>query len=126
MDFFPNLSPAARVARAQGLFNLVGGTWPIVWLRSFEWVYGPKEEDWLQKTSGGLLVASAIALLAAEDSPDSMRTARHIGMGVALTYLVIDLIYIPKGRLRKTYVQDVVCEAGWLLAWMRAGSRKSG
>jgi hypothetical protein len=50
------------------LFNLVGGAWPVVWLRSFEWVYGRKEEDWLQKT----------------------------------------------------YLQDVVCEIGWLLAWARA------
>jgi hypothetical protein len=124
MDLFPNLSPAARVARAQGIFNLLGGAWPIVWLRSFEWVYGPKQEDWLQKTSGGLLVASAIALLAAEDSPESMRTARHIGVGVALTYLLVDLVYIPQGRLRKTYLQDLLCEAGWLWAWMRADPDK--
>ncbi len=112
------------MARAQGLFNVIGGAWPIVSLRSFEWVYGPKEEGWLQKTSGGLLVASGIALLRAEDTPEAIRTARRIGVGVALTYLIIDLVYIPRGELRKTYLQDVVCEMGWLLAWADAARKR--
>lgn len=111
---------ALRVARAQGLFNVVGGAWPIVWLRSFEWIYGPKEEDWLQKTSGALFMTVGLAQLMTEDSPESIRFARRVGIGVALTYLTIDLIYVPKGRLRKTYLQDALMEAGWLYAWARA------
>lgn len=118
-----------RVAKLQGVFNIVGGIWPIVSLRSFEWVYGPKEEDWLQKTSGGLLLASGIALLLTEGSEASLRMARRIGVGVALTYLTIDLIYIPKGRIRKTYIQDAICETGWLFAWFKTrhpSSRQAG
>jgi hypothetical protein len=33
--------------------------------------------------------------------------------------LLIDLIYIPKGQMRKTYVQDALCEIGWIMAWGR-------
>lgn len=104
----------------QGLFNAIGGIWPIVSLRTFEWVYGPKEEDWLQRTSGGLLLVSGLTLVMTEDSPDSVRMARRIGVGVALTYLLVDLIYIPKGRIRMTYLQDAICESGWLLGWAKA------
>ncbi|MER7112516.1 hypothetical protein ABT360_33525, partial [Streptomyces sp. NPDC000229] len=39
------------LSRAQGLFNIVGGAWPLVSLRTFERIYGPKADDWLQKTS---------------------------------------------------------------------------
>ena len=113
---------ALRVARAQGLFNVVGGAWPILWLRSFEWVFGPKEEEWLQKTSGALFMSVGIAQLMTEDSPESIRFARRVGVGVALTYLTIDLIYVPKGRLRMTYLLDALMEAGWLYAWARASN----
>lgn len=114
-----------RIAKLQAVFNILGGAWPILSLKSFEWVYGPKQEDWLQKTSGGLLLASGVALALTEDSPDSVRMARRIGVGVAMTYLLVDLIYVPKGRLRKTYIQDALCEAGWLIAWARSSRSRS-
>lgn len=50
---------ALGVARTHGLFDLVGGAWPIAWRRSFECAFGPKEEEWLQKTSGGLFIPVA-------------------------------------------------------------------
>ncbi len=110
---------ALRLARAQGLFNVVGGLWPIVWLRSFEWIFGPKHDDWLQKTSGGLFAASGLVLLKTEPTESALRAARLLGMATAATYLAIDLIYVPAGRLRKTYLLDAAMEIGWLRAWSR-------
>jgi len=110
---------ALTLARAQGLFNVVGGLWPIVSLRSFEWIFGPKHDDWLQKTSGGLFAASGFVLLKAEATNPALRTARLLGMATAATYLAIDLIYVPAGRLRKTYLLDAAMEIGWLRAWAR-------
>ena len=46
------------LARAQGVFNIVGGAWPLVHRRSFEAFFGPKEDEWLQQTVGALLVAA--------------------------------------------------------------------
>lgn len=112
---------ALQVARAQGLFNVIGGAWPIVWLRSFEWVFGKKEDDYLQMASGGLFLTTGLTLLATEDTPESLRMARRLGVAAASTYLLIDLVYVPKGRLRKTYLLDAVMEVGWLWAWLRAG-----
>lgn len=117
----PENRAALRVARAQGLFNVVGGTWPIVWLRSFEWVFGKKEDDYLQMASGGLFLSTGLALLATEDTPESLHLARRLGVAAATTYLVIDLVYAPRGRIRKTYLLDAAMQAGWLYAWARAG-----
>lgn len=58
-------------------------------------------------------------MLKTEDSPDAIRMARRIGVGVALTYLLIDLVYVPRHRIPKTYLQDALCEAAWLAAWAR-------
>lgn len=111
-----------RVARAQGLFNVLGGAWPVVGLRSFEWVYGRKHDVFLQKTVGGLLFSIGCAQLAAEDSPRGIASARRIGLATAATLLMVDLVYIPRGEMRWTYLQDAACELGWIAAWVRAGS----
>ncbi len=105
------------MAKAQGLFNLVGGAWPIVALGSFEWVFGRKRDEWLQKASGGLFVSVGIAQLLTEDEPEAIRFARRLGVGAALTYLLVDLIYVPAGRIPKTYLLDAAMEVGWLVAW---------
>ena len=108
-----------NLARAQGIFNVVGGAWPIVSLRSFEFVYGKKRDVYLQKTVGGLLLSVGYVQLTADDSEDSLAVARRLGIATAATLLVIDLIYIPKGEMRKTYLQDLACEVGWIVAWLR-------
>ncbi|MFE0737217.1 hypothetical protein [Streptomyces sp. NPDC058855] len=111
----------ATVARAQGLFNIVGGAWPVLSLRTFEWVYGPKADDWLQKTSGGLLASAGWSMLRAANDPEGLRHARRVGIGTALTFLAVDLVYVPRGRIRPTYLMDAAKEIAWLVAWWRAG-----
>jgi hypothetical protein len=111
---------ADTVAVAHGAFNVVGGLWPLLHLRSFEWVFGPKTDVWLQMTTGGLLVSSGVAQLAAAAVPQGPAHARRIGLGTALTLLAIDLVYVPKGRIRPTYLLDAVMQTGWIAAWLRS------
>jgi hypothetical protein len=110
-----------QVALAQGAFNVVGGLWPLLSIRSFEAVYGPKADRWLEYTVAGLLVGAGATQCSAR-TPDELRLAGRLGRHVALTLLMIDLIYVPKGRIRITYLQDAVCEAAWLVAWRRAAA----
>lgn len=112
---------AKNLARAQGLFNIVGGAWPIFSLGTFEWVYGEKKDIFLQKAVGGLLMSVGYAQLTAEGSKDALDVARRVGITTALSLLVVDLVYIPKGEMRKTYVQDALMEIGWIAAWLRVG-----
>jgi len=107
------------VALAHGAFNIVGGLWPLVHLRSFEWVFGPKSDEWLQMTTGGLLVSAGVTQLAAASAPQGPAQARRIGLGTALTLLAVDLVYVPKGRIRPTYLLDAAMQTGWIAAWLR-------
>ncbi|WP_206206259.1 hypothetical protein [Thermobispora bispora] len=109
----------ADLARAQGFFNLVGGLWPIVHRRSFEKVFGPKTDTWLELTVAGLLAAVGWSQLRAASSPESVRHARRIGIATAATLLAIDLIYVTRGRIRPTYLADAIAEAWWIKAWLR-------
>ncbi|MET9830745.1 hypothetical protein ABZ078_15815 [Streptomyces sp. NPDC006385] len=110
------------IAVTHGAFNVVGGLWPLLHLRSFEWVFGPKRDDWLQMTTGGLLVSAGLAQLLAAPAPEGAAQARRIGLGTALTLLAVDLVYVPKRRIRPTYLLDAVMQTGWITAWLRASS----
>lgn len=113
-----------QLAVAHGVFNIVGGLWPLVHLRSFEWVFGPKTDVFLQKTTGGLLFSAGAAQLASAAGPKDQAHARRIGLATSVTLLVIDLLYVPAGQIRPTYLLDAAMEAGWIKAWARSGNRK--
>jgi hypothetical protein len=108
-----------RLARAQGAFNVLNGTWPLLGMRSFEMIFGPKQDDWLVRTVAGLLVGNGVTQVLAATTPGGWPQARRVGVGTALTLLAIDLWYVPAGRIAKTYLLDAVAEAGWLIAWSR-------
>ncbi len=108
-----------RVARAQGALNILGGLWPLLSLRSFEKIFGPKTDEWLLYVVSGLLISAGSAQVRAAHSPETLRIARTLGVGTAFTLLAIDLRYVPTGRLRPTYLLDAAAEAAWLLAWSR-------
>ncbi|MEY9213685.1 hypothetical protein NI17_023470 [Thermobifida halotolerans] len=110
----------AAVARFHGVFNIVSGLWPLLSTRSFEAVFGRKQDRWLQYSVAGLLLAVGCAQTRTGRDPASLRTARTVGVGTALTLLSIDLRYAPQGRIPRTYLLDALLEAGWLTAWLRA------
>jgi hypothetical protein len=108
------------LARAHGVANLAGGLWPLLHLRSFEMVFGPKTDRWLVKTVAGLLIVNGITQLATSSSAGSMRQARRLGVGTAAVLAAVDLIYVPAGRISKTYLVDAAVEVAWIMAWYQA------
>ncbi|WP_460683237.1 hypothetical protein [Modestobacter lapidis] len=111
---------AAGLARAHGAFNVLGGLWPLLHMRSFEVVTGPKVDRWLVRTVAGLMVANGVVQWRAEPSDDGLAGARRVGVGTALTLGSIDLVYVGRHRISRMYLVDAVLEAGWVLAWARS------
>ncbi|MGW4213524.1 hypothetical protein ACWEIJ_36450 [Lentzea sp. NPDC004789] len=112
------MATGSALARAHGLFNIAGGLWPMVSARSFEAVFGHKEDRWLQRTTAGLLMG--IGWAQTRSAAGQWQHARTLGLATAVTLLAIDLVYVPKGRIAKTYLLDAAMEAAWLYAWSRA------
>lgn len=52
---FPTMTNTSRVERrvamSHGLFRVGSGLWPVIDLKSFERVTGPRTDGWLVKTS---------------------------------------------------------------------------
>ena len=113
-----------RLAQAHGSFNLCNGLWPLVSMRTFETVFGPKADRWLVHTVGGLLTTVGVVQLLSRE-PDQLRIARLLGTGTAATLLTIDVIYVPQRRISRMYLWDALCEVGWLTAWAFAFRRRA-
>lgn len=47
----------------QGFFYLITGIWPLISIRTFEWVTGPKLDQWLLMTVGLLVASSGMVFL---------------------------------------------------------------
>jgi hypothetical protein len=102
------------------VFNVAGGLWPLVSMRSFEAVLGPKTDRWLVRTVAALMLSNGVSQLRAAASPDGLVHARRIGVGTAATLGTVDLVYAPAGRISKVYLLDAVAEWAWVVAWSRA------
>lgn len=108
-----------RLARVHGVANLLGGLWPLVNLRSFESVFGPKVDRWLVRTVAGLLMVNGVTQLATGREARSIAQARMLGIGTAGVLTAIDLRYAPPGRISRMYLADAVVEIAWIVAWLR-------
>jgi hypothetical protein len=115
---------AQTLARAQGIYFFLTGVWPLLSMRTFEAVTGPKRDRWLVKTVG-VLVAVIGATLATVARPSTPTSVLAVGSAAGLG--AVDVVYSLKGRISRVYLLDAVLEAllvvGWLAA-LRPGSRR--
>jgi hypothetical protein len=111
------ISPMRRLPLIQGTYFLVTGLWPIVHLRSFEKVSGPKVDRWLVKTFGALTaVVGASLLLAARESKQSQA---QLGIGSAGAIAAAELNYALRGRISAVYAADAAIELAFVTSWLR-------
>lgn len=109
----------------QGVYYLVTGVWPLVSLRTFEMVTGPKTDDWLVHTVGVLAaVIGATLLVGARRRSPSAETLVLAG-GAAAAFAGVELVYALGGTISRVYLADAVVEilflAGALLGWRARG-----
>src|SRR3954463_8414121 len=96
----------SALAIAQGVYFAATGIWPIVDMRSFEAVTGPKVDKWLVRTVGVIVAVIGGALFSAgarrSVTPEIAGLAICLVAGLGL----IDLIYASRGRISKVYLAD--------------------
>ena len=104
---------------SQGIFYVATGLWPILHIRSFEAVTGRKRDKWLVKTTGGLIAAVGLALIAGSRERPT-RALHWLGVGSALALGAADVIFSLRGRISKRYLFDAAAEGlivgGWAIS----------
>jgi hypothetical protein len=99
-----------RAVIAMAAYYLVTGAWPLLSMRSFEAVTGPKREHWLVNTVAALVLANGITLAAgARREPISQET-EVLAVADALAFTAIDVTYALRGRIRPVYLGDAAIE----------------
>jgi hypothetical protein len=114
-----------RLAVAQGAFDLVTGIWPLVDMRSFTAVTGPKKEHWLVKTVGVLIGVVGGVLVAAGRRDRVTPEVAALGAGTALALAAIDVVYVAKRRISPVYLVDAIVETAFATTWAASGRKRA-
>ena len=112
------------IAIIQSAYYVLTGVWPLVHMRSFLAVTGPKTDLWLVRTVGllVLVIGSAIGLAAWRGNVTLEILVLATGCALALT--AIDVVYVAKRIISKIYLIDAVAEVILILAWAAAWSAR--
>jgi hypothetical protein len=106
------------VALVQGLYFFISGVWPILSMRTFLKVTGPKTDLWLVKTVGLILAVIGLALVYAQINGKINTSVILLGMGSAVSLAIVEFVYVAKRVISPIYLGDAAVELiliGW---WM--------
>jgi hypothetical protein len=108
--------PLDALARTQGLYFLATGVWPILSIRTFQRVTGPKVDRWLVRTVGVLVSIIGVVLLRRIRNLDD--DTLLLAAGSAASLGAIDVVYATKKRIAPVYFLDAIVELAFIAGWM--------
>ena len=106
------------VALVQGLYFFISGVWPILSMKTFLKVTGPKTDLWLVKTVGLILAVIGLVLVYAQINGEINTSVILLAMGSALSLAIVEFVYVAKRVISPIYLGDAAVELiliGW---WM--------
>ncbi len=99
-----------RALAAMAAYYVATGAWPIVHMRSFEAITGPKVDRWLVNMVAALAVANGVALAVGARRDDPSAETVALAVTSALAFTAIDVVYVARGRIRPIYLGDAAVE----------------
>ncbi|HEX3773341.1 MAG TPA: hypothetical protein VHV51_02695 [Polyangiaceae bacterium] len=106
---------ASFVSGLQGAYFVATGLWPLLHMRSFLSVTGPKTDLWLVRSFGLLVTAVGLALLHACVTR-APRSALPFGLSTAAALILAD--FLASHAVSLAYLLDVVPEVFFIGAWL--------
>ncbi|GAB3200033.1 hypothetical protein ABID22_003047 [Pontibacter aydingkolensis] len=114
---------AHMLAKVQGSYWLVTGTWPFVHLYSFLWITGPKQDIWLLYTVSVLVCIIGGVLLMAGVRKNVTPEIKWLGISSAFGLAGIDLYYALNDVIRDVYLLDAAAEIFLVMLWLWNGDK---
>lgn len=112
---------------AHAAYYLTTGVWPLLSMRSFMAITGPKTDRWLVNTAGLLIATLGATLGMAGRRGTTAPEIPLLAIGGAASLAAIDVTYASRRRISPIYLLDAVAEAGlialWATTWPRARRR---
>src|ERR687887_438855 len=95
-----------KVALVQGLYFLITGIWPLISMKTFLLLTGPKTDLWLVKTVGLILAVIGAVLLFAQMTGSINQPVILLAIGSALGLALIEVINVTKRVISPIYLAD--------------------
>jgi len=113
------LQPWSKLALAHGGYLVFIGVWPLLHLRSFAKVTGPKPEGWLTKAVGACLANVGIELIqAAVRGGRVRRGVRSLAVRSAMTFAAFDFYYAGlRRRISPVYLGNGAIQLLFAALW---------
>jgi hypothetical protein len=105
-----------KVALVQGIYFLITGIWPLLSMKTFLLITGPKTDLWLVKTVGLILAAIGGVLIYAQMTGTINMPVILLAIGSALALALVEIIYVSKRVISPIYLADAFVEF-ILIAW---------
>jgi hypothetical protein len=106
-----------KVALVQGVYFLITGVWPLVSMKTFLLITGPKTDLWLVKTVGLILAVIGGVLIYAQRTATINPPVILLAIGVALALALVEFIYVIKRVISPIYLADAFAELILILWW---------
>src|SRR5687768_1113444 len=107
------------LAKLQGAYYSATGIWPLLHMRSFLAVTGPKKDLWLVETVGLLVTCIGAQLLQSSRSADSARDVRTLAASCAAALAGIETYHVLRRTISPVYLLDAVAEVSLACMWAR-------
>src|ERR1041385_1232739 len=104
------------VALVQGIYFFISGVWPLLSMKTFLAVTGPKTDLWLLKTVGIILAVIGGVLVFAQINALINSAIVTLAIGSALSLAMVESIYVGKKVISPIYLGDAILELiliGW-------------
>jgi hypothetical protein len=106
------------VALVQGIYFLVTGVWPLLSMRTFLGVTGPKTDLWLVKTVGLILAVIGAVLIYAQRTATVNPPVVFLAIGAAASLALVEVIYVLKKVISPIYLGDAFVEIVLIIWWV--------
>ncbi|UOU97534.1 hypothetical protein MUU74_13650 [Chryseobacterium daecheongense] len=102
----------------QGIYFLITGVWPLVHLKSFMEVTGPKTDIWLVQTVAVLILSFSILFFYVAFKKRIVPIYALMGATSTFGLAVIELYYYLQGTLKWVYFIDSAIEMVFFIYWL--------
>src|SRR2546430_716531 len=99
------------IAIVHFVYYIGTGVWPIVYMKSFVAVTGPKTDLWLVKTVGVLVTTVGVSIGVAIIRNNIAELTFALAISACAALGAIDAIYVLKGTISRIYLADAAAEA---------------
>lgn len=102
----------------QAVYYLVTGLWPLIHLKSFFEVTGPKTDVWLVQMVGVLIFSYSILFFYMAFTRRLLQVHAVVGSLIAFGIGCIELYHYLQGTLRGIYYVDFIIEVCFFMYWI--------